>query len=154
MIDPASLIKTLQLQPHPEGGWYRETWRAEAREGTRGSASAIYFLLEKGQSSHWHRVDAQEMWLWHAGHAISLSTAPADTGPVSSIRLGPGLLDGQMLQYLIQAGDWQAAQADTGWALMTCVVSPAFTFEGFSLAPEGWAPASNNHCQILSTGSL
>jgi predicted cupin superfamily sugar epimerase len=148
MIDPAVLIETLQLQPHREGGWYRETWRAAASDGTRGSASAIYFLLEKGQSSHWHRVDAQEMWLWHAGHPISLSTAPADTGPVSSIRLGPRLLDGQTVQHLIQAGDWQAAQADIGWALMTCVVSPAFTFEGFSLAPTGWAPAASNRFQV------
>jgi predicted cupin superfamily sugar epimerase len=153
MIDPAHLIETLRLQPHPEGGWYRETWRADAGGGTRGSATAIYFLLEKGQSSHWHRVDAQEMWLWHAGHPISLSTAPTDAGPIARLKLGPDVLDGQMPQHLIQTGDWQAAAADIGWALMTCVVSPAFSFEGFTLAPAGWAPAASTHTHIPSTNA-
>jgi predicted cupin superfamily sugar epimerase len=148
MIDAAILIEALQLQPHPEGGWYRETWRTEANGTKRAAASAIYYLLEKGESSHWHRIDAQEMWLWHAGHPVSLSTAPEDTGPISRISLGPSLLDGQLPQHLIQAGDWQAAQADNGWALMTCVVSPAFSFEGFSLAPTGWAPAASNRANI------
>ena len=128
-----------RLPPHPEGGWYRETWRADAAEGARASATAIYFLLEAGQRSHWHRVDAAELWLWHAGSALALGTAPGDAGPVAEIRLGPDIIAGEAPQHLIPPGHWQATAAEEGWALVSCIVSPAFDFAGFELAAEGWA---------------
>ena len=142
MSDPQAraLIERLALRPHPEGGWYRETWRADAPPGERAGGTAIHFLLEKGQRSHWHRVDATEIWLWHAGSALLLSTAPGDAGPVTACRLGGDVLAGEVPQHVIAPGHWQAAEADQGWALVSCIVSPAFAFAGFELAAEGWAP--------------
>jgi predicted cupin superfamily sugar epimerase len=140
MTDARTLIDALDLAPHPEGGWYRETWRAEAAPGGRGAATAIYFLLEAGQRSHWHRVDATELWLFHAGSALRLETAPSDAGPVAPIRLGPDLLSGEVPQLRIPPGHWQAATAERGWTLVSCIVAPAFDFAGFELAPPGWAP--------------
>jgi predicted cupin superfamily sugar epimerase len=134
------LIDALGLQPHPEGGWYRETWRAAAGEDGRAAGTAIHFLLEEGQASHWHRVDAAEIWLFHAGGSLALSTSASDTGPVRTVRLGNDVLAGEVPQHVIPAGAWQAARADRGWALLSCIVVPGFTFEGFTLAPPGWAP--------------
>ena len=141
MTDAASLIAALQLQPHPEGGWYRETWRAEAPAGERASATAILFLLEAGQRSHWHKVDATELWLFHAGSPLRLDTVASDAGPVQSVRLGPDVLAGDQPQARIEAGAWQAAEADRGWSLVSCIVSPGFEFAGFTLAPLDWEPA-------------
>lgn len=140
MIAPASLIEHLDLKPHPEGGWYRETWRASSQEGERGTATAIYFLLEQGQRSEWHSVDATEIWLWHAGHAVDLCFAANDEGPIEEVCLGPNILAGQSPQHIIPPGEWQAAEAAHGWALVSCIVSPAFLFEGFTMAPAGWKP--------------
>jgi predicted cupin superfamily sugar epimerase len=140
MTDARTLIDHLGLAPHPEGGWYRETWRAEAAAGTRASGTAILFLLEAGQRSHWHRVDAAEVWLWHAGAPLALATAPADDGPVTETRLGPDVLAGEAPQRVIAPDHWQAAEAREGWALVSCIVSPGFDFSGFTLAPAGWAP--------------
>lgn len=136
----AAIIERLGLSRHPEGGWYRETWRAPAPEGERASATAILFLLEAGERSHWHRVDAAEIWLWHAGSALRLLTAPGDAGPVTEMRLGGDVLAGEAAQHVIAAGDWQAAEANGGWALVSCIVSPGFEFAGFTLAEAGWAP--------------
>lgn len=139
----AAIIGHLGLAPHPEGGWYRETWRAESREeGARASATAIYFLLEAGQRSHWHRVDAAEMWLWHAGHPLRLLWAAEAEGPVRAVLLGGDVLAGEAPQHLIPAQHWQAAETDRGWALVSCIVSPGFEFAGFDLAPPGWRPGS------------
>ena len=140
MTDPRALIASLDLQPHPEGGWYRETWRAEATEGARASATAILFLLEDRQRSHWHKVDSTELWLFHAGSPLRLRTAPSDAGPVQEIRLGPDVLSGEQPQVRIAPGEWQAAEADRGWALVSCIVSPGFEFAGFTLAEPGWSP--------------
>lgn len=140
MTDPRRLIVELGLEPHPEGGWYRETWRAEAPEGGRAAATAILFLLEPGQRSHWHKVDATELWLFHAGSALSLRTAKDDSGPVRSLRLGGDVLAGEQPQVRIAPDEWQSAEAESGWALVSCVVSPGFDFAGFTLAPPGWAP--------------
>ena len=140
MSEARAIIDRLGLLPHPEGGWYRETWRAAASKGERGSATAIYFLLEAGQRSHWHRVDAAELWLWHAGSPLVVSTAAADAGPVAAIRLGPDIIAGHRPQHRIPTGHWQAAQADQGWALVSCIVSPAFDFAGFELAEPDWSP--------------
>ena len=140
MSDARAIIDRLGLLPHPEGGWYRETWRAEAGEGERASATAIYFLLENGQRSHWHRVDAAELWLWHAGSPLVVSTAAEDAGPVADIRLGPDVIAGEAPQHLIPPGHWQATEASYGWALVSCIVSPAFEFAGFELAEPDWSP--------------
>jgi predicted cupin superfamily sugar epimerase len=140
MTDARTLIDHLGLAPHPEGGWYRETWRAEAAPGAHASATAILFLLEAGQRSHWHRVDAAEVWLWHVGAPLALATAPVDVGPVTETRLGPDVLAGETPQLVIAPDHWQAAEAREGWALVSCLVSPGFDFSGFTLAPAGWAP--------------
>jgi predicted cupin superfamily sugar epimerase len=140
MDDAQALIERLELSPHPEGGWYRETWRAPSGPGARAAGTAILFLLERGQRSHWHRVDATEIWFWHAGHPVRLLTAEGDAGPVGETLLGGDVLAGQMPQGLVPAHYWQAAEASAGWALVSCTVTPGFDFAGFSLAPPGWAP--------------
>jgi predicted cupin superfamily sugar epimerase len=140
-----ALIEALRLVPHPEGGWYRETWRAEAPEGERAGATAILFLLEAHQRSHWHRVDAAEIWLWHAGDPLMLSLAAGEQGPVRETRLGPDVLMGDCPQYIVAPGEWQAAAplpGDAGYTLVSCVVSPAFEFAGFALAPPDWRPGN------------
>ena len=145
MREAKALIEALRLVPHPEGGWYRETWRAEAPEGERAGATAILFLLEAHQRSHWHRVDAAEIWLWHAGDPLLLSLAASEEGPVREVRLGPSVLDGDLAQYVVAPDEWQAAAplpGQAGYTLVSCVVSPAFEFAGFTLAPEGWQPGS------------
>lgn len=140
MTDAQALIERLKLNPHPEGGWYRETWRAPAAAGDRASATAILFLLEAGGRSHWHRVDAAELWLWHAGAPLTLRIAADDAGPIEPVRLGGDVAAGETPQALVPAHHWQAAEADAGWALVSCVVSPGFEFSGFELADAGWAP--------------
>lgn len=139
MHDVNDLIARLELAPHPEGGWYRETWRAAAVGTARAAGTSILFLLEAGQRSHWHRVDASELWIFQAGTALTLSTA--DAGRVSSVRLGVDIVAGDRPQHVVQPHQWQAAQAGDGWCLVACVVAPAFRFEGFELAPVGWTPA-------------
>ncbi|NBC37459.1 cupin [Novosphingobium sp. FSY-8] len=140
--DPAAvaLIERLGMAPHPEGGWYVETWRAPADDGERAGSTAIYFLLEGAQASHWHKVDAAEIWLWHAGHPLRLQRAASDAGPVETLALGNDILAGQCAQAVIPAHHWQAARADAGWALVSCVVAPGFDFAGFTLAAPGWEP--------------
>lgn len=145
MSDARALIERLGLAPHPEGGWYRETWRAPAHDGERASATAIHFLLEAGQRSHWHRVDAAEIWLWHAGDPLILTVAAKDDGPVEAVALGPDVLGGQALQHVIPDGWWQAAEPAaslSGYSLVSCVVSPGFEFAGFELAPPHWEPGA------------
>ena len=140
LSEASALIAALDLAPHPEGGWYRETWRAESADGQRAAATAILFLLEAGQSSHWHKVDATELWLFHAGSALRLRTARTGAGPAEDVRLGADVLGGEQPQLRIEPGHWQAAEADRGWALVSCVVSPGFEFAGFTLAEPGWSP--------------
>jgi predicted cupin superfamily sugar epimerase len=141
MDDARAVIERLNLAPHPEGGWYRETWRAEAATGERAAGTAILFLLEAGQGSHWHRVDASELWIFQAGAPLTLKTAAGDAGPVTEVRLGADVLVGDALQDVVAPGRWQAAQASAdGWSLVACVVVPGFEFSGFEMAPPGWAP--------------
>lgn len=145
MTTAKDLIAKLGLQQHPEGGWFRETWRAEAAENERASATLIHFLLEIGQSSHWHTVDAAEIWLWHGGNPLELRTSAAGSRTVVPITLGPDLMGGQSLQHVIQPGEWQAARPLDGahdYTLVSCVVSPGFEFSGFTLAPPGWEPGA------------
>ena len=136
-MDSADLIKRLGLQPHPEGGWYRETWRSAATmPDGRAAGTSILFLLEQGQRSHWHRVDAEELWIFQSGTPLNLRTNGG--GGTVETRLGPG--PGQSPQHLVRTNEWQAAEADRGWCLVACVVTPGFRFEGFELAPPGWEP--------------
>ncbi len=139
MSDAAAVIAALGLAPHPEGGWYRETFRAGTLNG-RSTVTAIQFLLEAGQQSHWHRVDAAEIWCWHAGAPLALGIAPGAGGAADWLRLGGDVLAGDAVQAVVPAGDWQAARAEQGWALVSCVVAPGFDFAGFVLAPPGWSP--------------
>jgi uncharacterized protein len=141
--DAAPIIARLGLAPHPEGGWYVETWRADAGPGTRPTASAIHFLLEEGQISHWHKVDAAEIWLWHAGAPLTLGIADSQASPVIETVLGGDVLAGQQPQVLVPANAWQSAVPRGGWTLVSCIVSPAFEFAGFALAPPGWSPGSS-----------
>ncbi len=140
MSEASAIIDRLGLVPHPEGGWYRETWRAEAAPGARAAGTAIHFLLDRGERSHWHRVDAAELWLWHAGSPIDLHLADAGYMPPRTIPLGGDVLSGQSPQALIPANRWQAAEAVLGWALMSCIVVPGFEFPGFELAAPDWRP--------------
>jgi predicted cupin superfamily sugar epimerase len=134
-----TVIATLGLEPHPEGGHYRETWRAAATTGERPSASTILYLLATGERSVWHRVDAAEVWLFHGGDPLELSVAADGADPVSHV-MGPEVVEGQQPQVVVPAGAWQSARTLGGWSLVSCAVSPAFRFEGFELAPPGWEP--------------
>ncbi len=142
----ARLIGQLQLSPHPEGGWYRETWRGPDNADGRASGTAIMFLLKAGERSHWHTVNAEELWLWQGGDPLTLQTATGDDGPVATIDLGPDFAQGQALQGFVPTGAWQAAHAlaegegTHGYSLVSCVVVPGFDFDGFVLAPPAWEP--------------
>ncbi|MEM7644236.1 MAG: cupin domain-containing protein [Pseudomonadota bacterium] len=125
------IIGTLGLAPHPEGGWYRQTFVSDAVPGTRPAGTAIHFLLKAGERSHWHRVDADELWFWHTGAPLVLSVSATDQGPAKDITLGIDLT----FQGIVPAQHWQAARTTGDWSLVSCTVSPGFQFEGFELAP-------------------
>jgi len=135
-MTPQSLIDQLELEPHPEGGWFRETWRGN--EQPRATGSAIYFLLEAHQSSHWHVVDAVEIWHWYAGSALELYVL--DNGVTRIERIGNDFGAGQRPQGIVPAHAWQKAEPVGGWVLVGCTVSPGFEFDGFKLAEVGWSP--------------
>jgi uncharacterized protein len=143
MDEAKAIIAKLGLAPHPEGGWYRETWRGAAGGDARARGTAIYFLLERGEHSHWHRVDADELWLWHAGAPLEILVAAEGEDNATTTRLGGDPLAGESAQCLVPAGHWQSTTAPAGWALVSCVVVPGFDFAGFELAPPGWAPRNN-----------
>jgi uncharacterized protein len=134
MTEADRIIEKLGLQPHPEGGWYRQTWEGPQIAG-RASGTAIHFLLKSGKRSHWHRVDADEIWLWHAGAPITLSLGETEA---QNVTLGPDVLGGEAPQVLVPAGWWQAAESLGDWTLVSCTVSPGFRFAGFELAAPGW----------------
>jgi predicted cupin superfamily sugar epimerase len=140
-LGAAAVIAALGLVPHPEGGHYREVWRDTPEGGGRGAGTAIHFLLEAGQRSHWHRVDAAELWLWQGGGGLVLSLSSDGRAVEREVALGPDLGAGQALIGVVPKGWWQAARPAEGrWALVSCTVSPAFDFAGFELAPPGWEP--------------
>lgn len=140
MTSARQVIEALGMQVHPEGGWYAETWRAASPDGTRPSASAILYLLAAGDRSHWHRVDADEIWQYSAGDSLELRVWVDGDAAVMTQRLGAEVDRGDVVQAVVPAGAWQAARPLGGWTLVGCIVSPAFEFEGFELAPEGWEP--------------
>ena len=127
------IVAALGLEPHPEGGWYRQTWVGPG--AARASGTAILFLLKAGERSHWHRVDAEEVWIFNAGSPLILSLGQE---VAREVLMGPDVLGGQVVQQVVPSGWWQAARSVGEWTLVTCAVSPGFRFEGFELAPSGF----------------
>jgi len=149
-MGPDEIIQSLGLRPHPEGGHYAETYRtALADNADRAHGTAIYFLLRADENSHWHRVDADEIWHHYAGAPLELRVAgpgiaspdgsPAGGAPTVAI-LGKDLAEGQRPQLLVPAHHWQAARSLGDWTLVGCTVTPAFEFSGFELAAPGFEP--------------
>ena len=137
------VIRILELAPHPEGGHFRETFRDTAEAGERAASTAIYFLLKAGEQSHWHKVDAVEIWHHYAGAPLLLETAPPE-GSIFSVRLGASIENGERPQAVVLQGHWQRARSLGDWTLIGCTVAPGFTFEGFTLAAPDFSPSSEN----------
>ncbi|MDQ8732049.1 cupin domain-containing protein [Bradyrhizobium sp. LHD-71] len=139
LLTAADIVARLELKPHPEGGHYRETFR-DPRTDTQGRAAstAIFFLLARGERSHWHRIDAVEIWHHYAGAALALEIV--DSGQRRSVRLGPGLAAGETPQAVVPAHAWQAAHSTGDWTLVGCTVAPGFDFAGFELAAPDFVP--------------
>jgi predicted cupin superfamily sugar epimerase len=141
-LSAAEVIARLELKPHPEGGHFRETFRDAANtRDSRAVSTAIYFLLARGERSHWHRIDAAEIWHYYAGSPLALSMA--HDGPVETIRLGPDLSAGERPQAVVPAHAWQAAESLGDWTLVGCTVAPGFDFSTFELAEPDWSPESD-----------
>ena len=141
MLTADQIIERLKLEPHPEGGWFRETFRDAAHTEGRSHGTAIYYLLKEGEASHWHRVDATEIWHWYAGEALALKLS--HDGETSQINhLGPDLAAGAQPQLIVPKGVWQAAEPLGAFTLVGCTVAPGFDFAGFEMAPKGWKPES------------
>src|SRR5262249_11449096 len=129
-LSAADIVALLDLKPHPEGGHYRQTFKdARSVDGARAASTAIYFLLARGERSHWHRVDAVEVWHYYAGAPLALDIAASDRGPATRVRLGPDLAQGERPQAIVPTGHWQAAECLGDWTLVGCTVSPGFEFE-------------------------
>jgi predicted cupin superfamily sugar epimerase len=143
MPSAAEIIATLGLQPHPEGGHYRETFRDTRTDASgRAASTAIYFLLASGERSHWHRIDTVEIWHYHAGAPLTLEIA--DDSGQRVVTLGPNLTAGQQPQGIVPPHAWQAAYTTGDWTLVGCTVAPGFDFATFELAPQGWNPTSSH----------
>ncbi len=137
-LTAAEVVRLLDLKPHPEGGHYRETFRDAREVDGRSASTAVYFLLARGERSHWHCIDAVEVWHYYAGAPLALSVA--DAGGTTIIRLGPDLAAGERPQTAVPAGAWQAAESLGAWTLAGCTVAPGFEFSGFEFAPKDWSP--------------
>ncbi|MEZ5785426.1 MAG: cupin domain-containing protein [Xanthobacteraceae bacterium] len=139
-LGAADIIRLLCLQPHPEGGHFRETFRDPRVDAAgRAVSTAIYYLLARGERSHWHQVDATEVWHWYAGAPLKLAIAEHDQS-METRRLGPDFAAGEEPQVIVPAHAWQAAESLGDWTLVGCTVAPGFVFAGFALAPPGWTP--------------
>jgi len=134
------LIRELSLRPHPEGGFFREVFRDLRDNEGRSRSTAIYYLLRAGDITHWHRIDAFEVWHWYGGSPLELSIAPARGAPVRHI-LGNAIVSGQRPQIVVPERSWQRAKALGDYTLAGCTVAPGFDFNTFELAPEGFEPA-------------
>jgi predicted cupin superfamily sugar epimerase len=143
VTDAAEVIAALGMRAHPEGGWYAETWRAAAADGARPTGSAILYLLAAGERSQWHRVDADEIWQYSAGDPLELRVWADGDATVTCHRLGGDVTAGETPQVVVPAGAWQAARPLGAWTLVGCIVTPAFEFAGFKLAPPDWEPATD-----------
>jgi predicted cupin superfamily sugar epimerase len=133
------IVALLGMQPHPEGGFFVENYRHQRDDG-RGHSTAIYFLLRAGDVSHWHTVDADEVYHYYAGAPLRLSIWAEGTDAVQHIALGPDLAAGERPQFVVPGGVWQTSRSSGDWTLIGCTVAPAFIFEGFNLAAPGWTP--------------
>jgi predicted cupin superfamily sugar epimerase len=135
----AEIIVRLELRPHPEGGHYRETFRDSPGTNGRARSTAIYFLLARGERSHWHRIDVAEVWHYYAGDALTLQIAN-DGCRGHTVRLGPDIAAGERPQAIVPASAWQAAESTGDWTLVGCTVAPGFEFAKFELAKPDWSP--------------
>ena len=133
------IIRLLDLMPHPEGGYYRETFRDPVTIDGRAASTCIYFLLPSGVVSRWHRVDAVETWHWYAGAPLDLRIA-ADSRTYASHMLGSALITGERPQHVVPTGHWQQARSQGAWTLAGCTVAPGFMFEGFEIAGPQFDP--------------
>jgi predicted cupin superfamily sugar epimerase len=142
-LSAGEIVRLLDLKPHPEGGHFREMFRdPHADASGRAASTAIYFLLARGERSHWHRVDAVEVWHHYAGAPLVLEMAESAQGPVRRMKLGDDLAAGERPQGVVPAGHWQAAESLGTWTLVGCTVAPGFAFAGFEMAPPDWTPSS------------
>jgi predicted cupin superfamily sugar epimerase len=139
-LTATAIIDMLGLRPHPEGGHFTETFRDAPGSDGRAASTAIYFLLARGERSHWHRVDASEAWHFYAGDPLTLEIAEIDSVRPREVVLGNDLEAGARPQFVVPAGHWQAAQTQGAWSLVGCTVAPGFEFSGFELAAPGWKP--------------
>jgi predicted cupin superfamily sugar epimerase len=140
-LTAADVIRVLGLKPHPEGGHYRETLRdTDAGADKRALSTAIYYLLARGERSHWHRIDATEVWHWYAGGPLVLDVATGSTAAIERVVLGGDLESGERPQAIVPAHTWQAARSLGDWTLVGCTVAPGFEFSGFEMAPKDWSP--------------
>jgi predicted cupin superfamily sugar epimerase len=137
-LDAAGIIKLLGMGPHPEGGHFCQTFRDTRLVEGRAASTAIYFLLARGERSHWHRVDAVEGWHWYAGAPLRLEIS--ENGRSTTVMLGPDLMAGERPQAIVPTGAWQAATSLGDWTLVGCTVAPGFEYAGFELAPKDWTP--------------
>jgi len=140
-LTASEIIAALGLQRHPEGGWFRETFRAAPSKNGRGASTAIFYLLQQGETSHWHKVDADEVWHFYAGEPLELSLSE-DGKTAQRHMLGNDLRQGQTPQIIVPAGVWQSAKPLGAFTLVGCTVAPAFEFGGFTLAPPDWSPGA------------
>ena len=138
-LSAADVIRLLDLKPHPEGGHFRETFRDARVVESRSASTAIYFLLERGERSHWHRIDAVEVWHYYAGAPLVLEMCE-ENGPIRRMKLGPDIAMGERPQGVVPAGHWQAAESLGEWTLGGCTVAPGFEFSAFEVAPKDWVP--------------
>jgi predicted cupin superfamily sugar epimerase len=139
-LTAAEIARLLELAPHPEGGHFRETFRDPRLAGGRAASTTIYFLLARGERSHWHRIDAVEVWHFYAGAPLLLEIAATDAADITRVTLGSDLASGERPQVIVPAGAWQAAESLGAWTLAGCTVAPGFEFDRFELAPAGWRP--------------
>jgi predicted cupin superfamily sugar epimerase len=134
MLTVEAIITALSLAPHPEGGFFRETFRDDRLINGRAASTAIYYLLAEGQRSHWHRIDASEIWHWYCGAPLALSLRVGER--VETQRLGCNIFQGERPQLIVPAGVWQSAESLGAWTLIGCTVAPGFEFSGFELAQD------------------
>ena len=143
------IVAALEMERHPEGGHYKQTFRDTAGD-ERGASTAIYYLLEAGERSHWHKVDASEVWHFYAGAPLVMTLSP-DGHDAEAHRLGLNLGAHERPQVVVPAGWWQTAESLGAWTLVGCTVAPGFVFEGFELAPDDWFPKPRGSTGSAST---
>jgi uncharacterized protein len=145
LLSHLQIIEILELEPHPEGGYFRETFRDAEKIDGKNASTAIYYLLAEGEHSHWHRIDAAEIWHFYAGAPLKLQIADMQGNAKQSILLGTEINRGQFPQYVIPANWWQSAHSCGAWTLVGCTVAPGFDFSGFEMAEKDWKPMCNDN---------